>query len=129
VNWIGENLGAFSIIISIIIVIAGAIAFQQYSKAITEMQKRTIDAYKDENDILRKQIDACRSEAGQFKRYKGTLRYALGRLGFNIIDNGDFITLIEKGSKKMHTMRMKATVDEQIEKQAFDEEEDEGLED
>jgi hypothetical protein len=129
VNWIGENLGAVSIIITVVVVIVGYIAFQQYSKALAEGQERVMALYKAENEILQRQIDACQREAGQFKRYKGTLRYALGKLGFGIIDNGDFITLIDKGSKKMHTVRMKSTVDEQIEKQAFDEEEDEGLED
>jgi hypothetical protein len=114
-NWISENLGAFSIIITVVVVIVGFIAFQQYAKALAEGQERVMALYKAENEILQRQIDACQREAGQFKRYKGTLRYALGRLGFNIIDNDDFITLIEKGNKKTHTVRMKSTVDEQVE--------------
>jgi hypothetical protein len=114
-SWISDNLGVFSIVISLVIVIAGFVGYQQYSKALSENSKALSDIQEQRIAALKEAIEACRAEAAQFKRWKGTLRYALGRLGFNIIDNDDFITLIEKGNKKTHTVRMKSTVDEQIE--------------
>ena len=101
-----------TLFLTLCLAVGGALAFRQgYSKTASEIQERVIAALKGEIETLEMKVLTCEQETFRQKRVLATVRYALKRLGFRIIVNGDFITLVEIATEKARTTAMRSAAE------------------
>lgn len=94
-------LPIFSIVISILVVVGGYIAFRSgFFKQSSEIQSQTIDALKTRVDTLESQAISDAQEIKRLRTVINTVRFALKRKGILIEIEGEYITLIESGESK-----------------------------
>ena len=101
-------LPMLSLIISILVLIGGFFAFRHgYNNQASEIQERTIEALKAQNEAQERQIKTCEKEIVRLKRVVATIQIALKRRGLDIEIDNDAITLIDNQTRQTRTVQIR----------------------
>lgn len=120
-NEIGPLIGVFSLILTIIVAIAGSFAFRGLAnRSHSDIQKDTIEALQAQNAAQEKQIQALERKIARLEGILSTLQTTLKkRRGLLIEINDDVITLVDQRTGAEHTVQIHTTGQlEQIDKEA-----------
>lgn len=87
-------------ILPMVVTLGTALAFRQnYSKSVAQIQTRLSAAYKEENEILQKQL--VRSN-----RIMAAMRYALKELDLHIRVNGEFVSIYNTRTRRKKVIQI-----------------------
>ena len=110
-NEIGPLIGIFSIILTIVLAIAGSFAFRGLAnRSHSDIQKDTIEALIAQNDAQEKQIKTLEKKLVRVEGILSTLQITLKkRRGLLIEINDDVITLVDQRTGAEHTVQIHTT--------------------
>jgi Fe-S oxidoreductase len=108
-NLISPSLPAFFVaILGLALTIGGLLALRQgYNKQVTEMQKRVIDALKEEIASLDRQIIGCKTQVEQLSKTVSTIRYVFKQQGVIIRVTDNMVTITDKRKNRQTTVSLK----------------------
>ena len=95
-------------ILGLALTIGGLLALRQgYNKQVTEMQKRVIDALKEEIASLDRQIIGCKTQVEQLSKTVSTIRYVFKQQGVIIRVTDNMVTITDKRKNRQTTVSLK----------------------
>ena len=110
------NIGSFLPVLDLVIVlclaIGGYLAIRSgYGKQTSEMQERAISALTAQIEAQKAQITSLEQKILRLERLLETVQETLSRRGLRIEINGEFITLIDEGTKRSNTVKIRMEPD------------------
>lgn len=99
-------LSISSIILSILTVVGGFFALRLgYTSSADAIQKRLLDAFKTENEMLTTRVERCEEETDNLRHIIETIQESLKKRGIIVVIDGDLVTITD--AQGSHSMRRK----------------------
>jgi len=98
------------VILGLALTVWGLLALRQgYSKKVSEIQKNVIEALNTQNETQARQIVICEREIRRLKRVVATIQRALVRRGLQVEIANEEITIIDKQTRRTHTLQIRTS--------------------